>query len=149
MEEVWTDMTEITDKLQLSNFGRIRRKDSTMIVLTKCSGDKYPRFTVNRKTYRIHRLVAKYFLPNPRNHKIVRHLDSSPTGKLNNHVSNLRWGSSRAVQLNNKHVIEFKNGRYYPIVWLYKKRLVLKPCRTETLAVENLRQFKDLFSQYT
>ena len=145
--EVWIDITEETDKLELSNYGRIRQKDSTMIVLTTCSGDKYPRFSANGKTYRIHRLVAKYFIPNPRNLKIVRHIDCSPSGKKNNHVSNLMWGSSRTVQLQNKHVIGFQNGQYFPIVWLYKRRLVLKSCRTRETAVESLRQFKGLFSQ--
>ena len=147
MNEVWVDITTETNKFQLSNYGRIREKDTTMIVLSKCSGDKYPRISIRGKTYRIHRLVAKYFIPNPRNLKIVRHIDSSAEGKKNNHVSNLRWGSPRTVQLHNKHVIGLKNGKYYPIVWLYKKRLVLKSCRTRELALESLREFKRLFSQ--
>lgn len=38
----------------------------------------------------IHRLVAETFIPNPNNLPVVMHLDND---KLNNHVSNLKWGS--------------------------------------------------------
>ena len=40
------------------------------------------------KTMKIHRLVAKYFIPNPCNYKEVNHKDED---KTNNHVSNLEW----------------------------------------------------------
>ena len=38
----------------------------------------------------IHRLVAKTFIPNPDNLPVVMHKDND---KLNNHVSNLKWGT--------------------------------------------------------
>ena len=38
----------------------------------------------------VHRLVAMAFLPNPNNLPVVMHLDNDP---LNNHVSNLKWGT--------------------------------------------------------
>ena len=38
----------------------------------------------------IHRLVAQTFLPNPDNLPVVMHKDNDP---LNNHVSNLQWGT--------------------------------------------------------
>ena len=43
-----------------------------------------------RKNESIHRLVAQTFIPNPDNLPIVMHLDNDP---LNNHVSNLQWGT--------------------------------------------------------
>ena len=43
-----------------------------------------------RKNESIHRLVAQTFIPNPNNYPIVMHLDNDP---LNNHVSNLKWGT--------------------------------------------------------
>ena len=48
--------------------------------------------TDHRKNEFVHRLVAKTFLENddPVNKNIVMHLDNDP---LNNHVSNLRWGT--------------------------------------------------------
>lgn len=41
-----------------------------------------------RKDYKIHRLVATYYLDNPSNLPIVNHKDGN---KTNNHISNLEW----------------------------------------------------------
>lgn len=41
-----------------------------------------------RRSFKIHRLVAIAFIPNPLNKPYVNHLDGN---KLNNHVSNLEW----------------------------------------------------------
>ncbi|AVL94769.1 HNH endonuclease [Moumouvirus australiensis] len=43
------------------------------------------------KRVSVHRLVAKTYLPNPKNLRIVDHIDNN---KLNNHVHNLRWVSA-------------------------------------------------------
>lgn len=43
-----------------------------------------------RKTFRVHRLVAMAFIPNPDNLSDVDHIDEN---KSNNSVSNLRWQS--------------------------------------------------------
>jgi len=44
------------------------------------------------KTYRIHRLVAEAFIPNPNNYPNVLHNDNDTS---NNSVSNLRWGTQK------------------------------------------------------
>lgn len=42
------------------------------------------------KWFRVHRLVAEAFVPNPNNLPIVMHLDNN---KQNNHYTNLKWGT--------------------------------------------------------
>lgn len=41
-----------------------------------------------RKGYLIHRLIAEYFIPNPKNKPFINHIDSN---RLNNVLSNLEW----------------------------------------------------------
>jgi hypothetical protein len=43
-----------------------------------------------KRNYRVHRLVAETFIPNPNNYNVVNHIDGN---KLNNNVSNLEWAT--------------------------------------------------------
>lgn len=57
--------------------------------LTGYKGDKYCVVDLaNQKSYKVHRLVAMAFIPNPRNLSFVNHKDEN---KLNNNVANLEW----------------------------------------------------------
>lgn len=42
--------------------------------------------------FKVSRLVAMVYIPNPNNYPIVMHLDDNP---LNNNVSNLQWGTQK------------------------------------------------------
>lgn len=93
MEE-WKDVSSNPNYI-VSNSGRIRRKGSTADHSVR---DSKGYLTVDlynngiRKTERVHRLVAKEFIPNPNNKPEVNHIDGN---KKNNHYSNLEWVTTK------------------------------------------------------
>ena len=73
----------------------------------KCNGELYI-CSINRGYKgigheRLHRIVAKLFIPNPYNYDCVDHLDNN---KLNNRVDNLRWCTKAD---NNRNIITKEN----------------------------------------
>ena len=74
--------------IEVSNHGRVRKKTGYIYYGAKSSGG-YRTTPINPKTKgKVHRLVAKLFLPNPENLPVVNHKDGA---KANNHVDNLEW----------------------------------------------------------
>lgn len=55
-----------------------------------------------RKYFRVHRIVAEAFLPNPYNKPQVNHIDGN---KLNNAVVNLEWVDNSENQIHSLHVL--------------------------------------------
>jgi hypothetical protein len=58
------------------------------------------------KGFQVHRLVALTFLKNPKNHKIVNHIDGK---KLNNALVNLEWTDRKSNAQHYEAVIKPKN----------------------------------------
>ena len=52
----------------------------------------YVQVHLNKKTYRVNRLVALVYIPNPENKPFVCHRDNN---RLNNKVENLYWGTAK------------------------------------------------------
>ena len=87
--EIWKEIQE-NPNYSISNYGRVRN-DKTGLILKFGKAGGYPIITMgHKKTYLVHRLVAKTFIPNPENKRTVNHLDGC---KINNHVSNLEWAT--------------------------------------------------------
>ena len=89
MKEIWISIKGYEDSYEISNLGRVKSLISNGLIL-KQSKDKdgYHVVSLKRKSFRVHRLVATAFIPNPNNLEQVNHKDED---KSNNTVDNLEW----------------------------------------------------------
>ena len=115
--EIWKDIDGYEKLYKISNYGRIKslymwdghkyiKKEHYINPYISKSSKNYFRNIVKlckngeKKDFKVHQLVAKAFIPNPMNYKIVNHKDGNP---LNNYVSNLEWCTQKE---NVKHAIK-------------------------------------------
>ena len=93
MEEIWKDKKDYEGHYQVSNLGRVKSiKFGKEIILKQHIRGGYYSVVLSKngilKIFKVHRLVAEVFLPNPNNYKEVNHKDEN---KANNVVTNLEW----------------------------------------------------------
>jgi hypothetical protein len=114
LSEIWKDIKYFEGLYQISNFGNIKRLKNSKEKLLKPSIEKKGylkiRLSKNCKVYsfKIHRLVAIYFIENKQNLKQVNHLDGN---KLNNNFTNLEWVSNRE-NINHYYLNINKSSKY-------------------------------------
>lgn len=65
------------------------------------SGDGYMQITINKVHYKVHRLVAETFIPNPEGKPEIDHRDRN---RSNNCVDNLKWSTHSENQRNRSSV---------------------------------------------
>ena len=92
MKEVWRDCKHYEDCYEISNYGRVRNKNTGHYkkLCTKENGYLIVHLYVNGTHHNeyVHRLVALTFIPNPDKLPQVNHKDEN---KTNNYVDNLEW----------------------------------------------------------
>jgi len=96
MEETWKTIDGYNGRYEISNMGRLKSyAKSPSGTIIKCCHDgkgyvyaKLYYAPFKHKMFKIHRLVATYFLPNPNNYPQINHKDEN---KDNNCVDNLEW----------------------------------------------------------
>ncbi len=136
--EEWKDIKGYEGLYQISNLGRVKslpkvrdlyfRTDERILALSTHKGYLQVGLHKNnkRKLYRVHRLVAETFIPNPNNYKEVNHKDCN---KQNNYIDNLEWcdrkynvsyskgnmkkqHNCKLPKVSNEKYIRYKNGSF-------------------------------------
>lgn len=115
--EHWKDIEGYEGLYQISNYGRVKSMYTNKIL--KCAFDKrgYTRITLVKhkalRYYRINRLVAQTFIPNPTNEKNVLHIKPVDLDYCNNNVDNLYWGS---IEDNNRTTVIQRRGNGFVVL---------------------------------
>lgn len=131
-KEIWKDIEGYEGLYQVSNFGRIKSVERKVkngngyrIVKSKILKDRTDkggykiidlRKGLNKKTHKVHRLVAIAFLPNPDNKPEVNHKQENK--KELNSVSNLEWVTSKE-NMNYGTLNQRKSKRFSKKVYQY------------------------------
>lgn len=130
MIEIWKDIKGYEGLYQVSNLGRVkslgnnkRRKEKILKQVEDGGGYLFVLLCKNGKgkMFKVHRLVAQAFTPNPNNYPQVNHKDEN---KQNNCVWNLEWcdckyninygtGIERRIEKVSKTVLQYDlNGNF-------------------------------------
>ena len=93
MPEQWKPIAELKGEYFISNLGRV--KNSKNHILKPHRWFEYLEIKIKQKHFKIHRLVAEAFVPNPDNKPQINHIDGIT---MHNEASNLEWVTNKENQ---------------------------------------------------
>ena len=90
--EIWKEIPGTNGEYKISNYGKVMTAKTGRILSPAIDMNGYERVCLfkmdSRRRYKVHRLVAITFIPNPNGKEQVNHKDGN---KRNNSVDNLEW----------------------------------------------------------
>lgn len=86
-KEIWKEIQGFEGLYAVSNKGNIKNL-KTGRILAGYNNNGYKQIILKGKAYKVHRLTALAFIPNPNNLPHINHIDED---KTNNNVENLAW----------------------------------------------------------
>lgn len=118
MNELWKDIEGYEGLYQISSFGNVRSLINNIILKPfPDKRKKYRKVVLNkngeRKIFRVARLVAKHFIPNPLNKEQVNHIDNDSE---NDNVSNLEWVTNLENRIHRK-LYSKKHQKYFGVAF--------------------------------
>ena len=98
--EIYKDIPGYEGKYQITTWGRVYSVDKKYYLLPEVHEKGYLRVDLydkqgKRKHFKVHRLVANAFIPNPEHKPQVNHKDGN---NQNNSITNLEWATNRENQ---------------------------------------------------
>ena len=118
-EEIWKPIKDFEGYYEVSNMGRVRSlnyKRTGKEKILKNIGDYKGYLEIvltkngKQKQFKVHRLVAEAFIPNPENKPCIDHIN---TVKSDNRVENLRWVTYKENSNNEKTLEKFKGENHH------------------------------------
>jgi hypothetical protein len=114
--EIFKNIKDYTN-YSVSNFGNVKN-NNTGKILKQSITNGYTQVSLWKngkgKHYRVHRLIALAFIPNPDNKSFIDHVDND---RSNNNIDNLRWCTNQENscnrQLSSNNTSGYKGVNFY------------------------------------